>query len=174
VGFADVVKKVAEAILEAKAAVDNRAKIQQIAESLAGFPEALVVPERRFIREGTMQYRTIAWSSGRAKTQSSWVQGQVFLFNDMMLWTKKSTGERPVRALQFVRGLALQNVVHMGSSDAADGKNAFEIFVEKGTDSIVMQVESDELRLSWISSIAAAVSRQAPNQLWIKFVGAPL
>lgn len=167
--------RVGESVLEVKVLAETRVKIVQITDSLSGYTESLFRSDREFLREGSVSFRTAPalGSSSSAKITSKsagQTTGQLFLFNDLLLWAKRVPADKSNRTLAFVRSVLLKNVSGVSNADSSEPGNrcSFEVITTGGAETFVFYADNEEQRQSWVSAIAAATSRAASHVMWIK------
>jgi serine/threonine protein kinase len=169
--------RVGESVLEVKVLAETRVKIVQITDSLSGYTESLFRSDREFLREGAVSFKPITnpasnsiaskIAGGKSVTP---IPGQLFLFNDLLLWAKRMPADKQTRTLAFVRSVLLKNVSGVANADSLEsgGRCAFEVVTNNGAESFVFYADNEEQRQSWVSAISAATSRAASHVMWIK------
>eukprot|EP01119_Soliformovum_irregulare_P010085 TRINITY_DN2464_c0_g1_i1.p1 TRINITY_DN2464_c0_g1~~TRINITY_DN2464_c0_g1_i1.p1 ORF type:complete len:1117 (-),score=381.50 TRINITY_DN2464_c0_g1_i1:42-3215(-) len=128
---------------EAKRHEESLSKIIEIQSILQGC-DNLVAPTRKFIREGTLVF----YKNGSGHTY------HFFLFNDLLLYAKKTLAKKS--SLNFRGKMSLHGCLVNASPDVKDIKNAFRlgpVNVKSDVKPIIVGCSSPRERDIWVEDI---------------------
>lgn len=92
---------------------DKKNRVVEVQSILSGYPDALVEPHRRFIRDGEMI------KISRRAVQRRWF----FLFNDLIVYGKKTSSS----SCQFKGRISLAMITLREMPDQKKLKNLFQV-----------------------------------------------
>jgi hypothetical protein len=142
----NVIHSVNQEIQEKNREREDRGKILEISNKITGMPPrvALVAPHRVFFKEGPLEMKQSDWKKQRA---SSFF---VFLFNDMVLVTKKPS------KLSTSRRFAVEAIINLHETHLDHGEEdrvAFSLYVSKKDISYTFYAEDHNKKKEWFETI---------------------
>ncbi|XP_063605248.1 FERM, ARHGEF and pleckstrin domain-containing protein 1-like isoform X3 [Penaeus indicus] len=128
----------------ALAASENLVKLVELQRDLVGI-DNLVQPGREFLREGCLQ----------KLSRKGYQQRMFFLFNDVLLYTNRTT--TPVLQFKVHGQLPLRGVMVEETESRMGATNCFTIY--GGNRALMVAANSDEDKAKWLEDLTAAISQ---------------
>lgn len=132
-------------------------KIFAIQNSLSGLQESLMVPGRKFIREGTLMKVCRKGNKPRI----------FFLFSDILIYgTTNSVGSHT-----FHRSMPIDTMMVSAKEDTEDIRNCF--FIVSSNKSFKVFAETPEDQEAWMKAISEQIEAKRKNQSTLRVNGDP-
>ncbi|XP_066941555.1 FERM, ARHGEF and pleckstrin domain-containing protein 1 isoform X1 [Macrobrachium rosenbergii] len=126
------------------AASENLVKLVELQRDLVGI-DNLVQPGREFIREGCLQ----------KLSRKGYQQRMFFLFNDVLLYTNRTT--TPVLQFKVHGQLPLRGVMVEETESRMGATNCFTIY--GGNRALMVAANSDEEKTKWLEDLSSAITQ---------------